>query len=440
MKKIIFLFVVPMIIGSSSVRAQYPSPTYNNLTVLGSANNPGTTNAGIVNATSHLTGTNTQANIHITTTAVGAGTNGPAKTQLGMRIDLSKDNWFSGVPAQGEIDGAYIVVRQGGVNSDSSGVLVDIQNTGLSYLSSMEMDSSIVNPTTNTITQGVGVELAPLNPLTGQYFGAVLNANYGASTSGILMQNSEGTAWGDVLQNIKNGVMNFEITDAGAIAKSTSISSTSFQTGQDNANGNINLGLLTGGAGTPYLDFYGNNQAAGTKNARIISDGTGQLTMLTTGGAQIRLTPTGVGVTGTLSSTGAFTAPSVVSTSTVSGAGYQMGQDPTNGNLSLGLLTGGAGTPYLDFYGNGQASGTKNFRIISDGAGQLTFAPTGGNYINFTGTGTGIKSNGLWMSRFVAFPATSSTACSQGDWSANASYIATCYATNTWVRTAAATW
>ena len=68
--------------------------------------------------------------------------------------------------------------------------------------------------------------------------------------------------------------------------------------------------------------------------------------------------------------TGGLIAP------TLGAMGFAAGTDTANGNVAIGR-TGGTGTPYLDFIGNGVAG--QSARIISQAANQLTLAVTGGS-------------------------------------------------------------
>lgn len=178
-----------------------------------------------INATRHLTGTSFASNIHITTTAVGSGVNGPGTAQNGISVRITKDNWNSTTTpaAVGEIDGLSITGRQGGAGSDLSGLLVDVQNTGLGFLSSTEMVSTILNPTTSQITQGMDVQEGVLNAGAGDYIGVVYTATAGALSHGIRIQNNPGSSWGDVIQYLVNGGQVFDVDGAGNVTTTGNI-------------------------------------------------------------------------------------------------------------------------------------------------------------------------------------------------------------------------
>lgn len=179
-----------------------------------------------ITAAEHLTGTGFESNIHVTTTAVGSGVNGPGTAQNGMSVRITKDNWNSTTTpaAVGEIDGISVTTRQGGAGSDTSGLLIDAQNTGLGFLSMTEMVSNILNPSTGLITQGMDIQEGGLNAAANSYIGAVYTATTGALTNALLVQDEGGsTSWGNVLTNIKSGTINFNIDGNGNITKAGNI-------------------------------------------------------------------------------------------------------------------------------------------------------------------------------------------------------------------------
>jgi hypothetical protein len=115
----------------------------------------------------------------ITGSARGSGVNGPATAQTGLTINFAKDNWWTGGKV-GEVDGLNILVRQNAPHSDSSGILVNVQNQGHGFLSATEFSSTIVDPVRNVLTYGIDVQEGVLDHLNGDYIGAVYSADYGA--------------------------------------------------------------------------------------------------------------------------------------------------------------------------------------------------------------------------------------------------------------------
>lgn len=149
----------------------------------------------------------------------GSGINGPQSAQVGYSVNVQKPNWWSGPWGYGEIDGIYVTVRQGGVNSDASGILVDVQNEGLSFLAATEMVSNIVNTTTNTFTYGIDLQQGVLNQRTGDYIGGVVTATHGNLSVGYLVQSNAGSSWGSSFRaRDSKGTVYFDVDGSGNIS------------------------------------------------------------------------------------------------------------------------------------------------------------------------------------------------------------------------------
>lgn len=160
----------------------------------------------------------TQTNVGISTTAVGSGTNGPSTAQNGLVVSLQKDG-FPSAGAVGEIDPVQIFGRQSGTGSDMSGMLINVQDTGLGFLSSTEFASSIYSTGSSAITFMIDVQEGVLDGLTGDYDGAVYSAVTGALKYGVVVQSSNGSAtWQYAFAAMDpSNVLNFTVTPAGAV-------------------------------------------------------------------------------------------------------------------------------------------------------------------------------------------------------------------------------
>lgn len=169
---------------------------------------------GYASVKSHMTSSEGDAALKVTSSAAGAGVNGPTRAQSGIAVKVVKDNWFDGSAKVGEVDGASILVRQAGKGSDSSGILVDVQNTGLGFLSQTEMTSSILNPTSNTITQKMDIQEGVLNASTMDYLGAVYTATVGKLSTAVQIQHDKGASWDFAIRNLKDGSVNFSVSAA----------------------------------------------------------------------------------------------------------------------------------------------------------------------------------------------------------------------------------
>jgi hypothetical protein len=230
----------------------------------------------------------------ITANARGSGINGPLTAQTGETINIQKDNWWTGGKV-GEVDGLGILVRQNGPHSDSSGILVNVQNEGHGFLSATEFASSIVDPVQNVLTYGIDVQEGVLDEVNGDYIGAVYTADYGSLGTGILIQNSSPTAtWQYALQYTKNGQRLFSVDGMGNIAGASLYLGDIFLNG-DPINGSVDVGNMANGAATPYINLNGFGTPS---NVHMINDANGQLTINTVTGGNLQVNGTGVYTTG----------------------------------------------------------------------------------------------------------------------------------------------
>ena len=226
----------------------------------------------------------------ITGSARGSGVNGPATAQTGMTINFAKDNWWTGGKV-GEVDGLNILVRQNGPHSDSSGILVNVQNQGHGFLSATEFASSIVDPVKNVLTYGIDVQEGVLDHLNGDYIGAVYTADYGALGTGILIQNGQGASWQYAIQYARNGNALFSVDGAGNIVGSSAYLGSVAVNG-DPVNGSVDVGNLANSSATPYINL--NGFGTSQNNVRMINDANGQLTINTVTGGNLQVNANGV--------------------------------------------------------------------------------------------------------------------------------------------------
>jgi hypothetical protein len=227
----------------------------------------------------------------ITSNARGSGVNGPLTAQTGMSINVAKDNWWTGGKV-GEVDGLNILVRQNGPHSDSSGILVNVQNQGRGFLSATEFVSSIVDPVKNVLTHGIDVQEGVLDRLNGDYIGAVYSADYGALATGIQIQNSSPTSsWQYAIKYLTNGNVLFSVDGAGNIVGSSANLGSVYVSG-DPINGSVDVGNLTNSSATPYINL--NGFGTSQNNVHLINDANGQLTISTVTGGSLRINENGV--------------------------------------------------------------------------------------------------------------------------------------------------
>lgn len=231
---------------------------------------------------------------NITGSARGSGVNGPATAQTGLTINFAKDNWWTGGKI-GEVDGLNILVRQNAPHSDSSGILVNVQNQGHGFLSATEFSSTIVDPATNTLTYGIDVQEGVLDHLNGDYIGSVYTADYGALGTGVLIQNGPGASWRYAIQYHKDGSQLFSVDGAGNIFGSSAHLGP-VALGGDPANGSVDIGNPANTSATPYIDL--NGFGTSQNNVRMINDANGQLTISTITGGNLKVNANGVYTTG----------------------------------------------------------------------------------------------------------------------------------------------
>ncbi len=230
----------------------------------------------------------------ITGSARGSGVNGPLTAQTGLTINFAKDNWWTGGKV-GEVDGLNILVRQNAPHSDSSGILVNVQNQGRGFLSATEFSSTIVDPVENILTYGIDVQEGVLDHLNGDYIGAVYTADFGSLGTGVLIQNSPGAAWRYAIQYAKDGNALFSVDGAGNIVGSSAYLGSVALNG-DASNGSVDIGNLANPSATPYINL--NGFATPQNNVRLINDANGQLTINTVTGGNLQVNGDGVYTTG----------------------------------------------------------------------------------------------------------------------------------------------
>jgi hypothetical protein len=212
-----------------------------------------------------------------------------------MTIFMTKDNWWTGGKV-GEVDGLDVFVRQNAPHSDSSGVLINVQNQGNGFLSATEFASTIVDPVKNVLTYGIDVQEGVLDHLNGDYIGAVYTADYGALATGIQIQNSSPDAsWQYAIKYAKTTAKGtnvlFSVDGLGNIAGSSAYLGTVYLNG-DPTNGSVDVGNLANSSATPYIDL--NGFGTSQNNVRMINDANGQLTINTVTGGNLQINANGV--------------------------------------------------------------------------------------------------------------------------------------------------
>lgn len=144
--------------------------------------------------------------------ATGSGVNGPQTASSGVAITAIKKGFFTPQAGIGELDGAYIFLRQDGQTSDGSGLLINAQNTGLGFLSATEFAVSTVDVKTNTLSQAADIQTGSILP-GGDTYGFVATADVGSLDTGVLVQNSGSSTWANMLLGRDNAGHPYFVVD-----------------------------------------------------------------------------------------------------------------------------------------------------------------------------------------------------------------------------------
>jgi hypothetical protein len=213
--------------------------------------------------TTHRTGAAQDAGLFITSTAIGSGVNGPATAQSGLNINHQKTNFLT-TTAVGEIDGLYVTVCQGGPTSDAGGILVDIRSAGNGFTAQYEGVSHKVD-NTGAATQSIRVQMGAISPSAPQYFGQMLQAAKGTSSTGLLINDIPGQgSWTNLIEGWSGASQNYVVTNTGLV----------FGSG----------GLVTGTAGQLRVQGYTPVNGAGSYLAWNRGTGSGATYLLTNRG------------------------------------------------------------------------------------------------------------------------------------------------------------
>lgn len=151
--------------------------------------------------------------LHVQSNPIGTGTIGPNNADFGITISLLKQNW-NGAASAGELDGMNIIVRNGGNNSDTTAMLMNVGNAGIGFTCLFEGTTTV----TGSETKGLDVQCGVIDTRSGFEYGLVLNAFQGQCLTGILIQ-ADGVAgaWTDFIQCFQKGVMSYRVDASGVV-------------------------------------------------------------------------------------------------------------------------------------------------------------------------------------------------------------------------------
>lgn len=281
--------------------------------------NVGTDSAPVV-----LSNAPSQSAINVNMRSLGTpGIPGPMTAHHGYNASCTKDGYYSSShPPIGEIDCINIIARQDGLNPSTSsaandagdvgGILADIQSTlrAQNFSGFMEEHTSVVDTRTNTVPYYIdmqeGIISTTGHPDDDGTQGGSMQAWFAALIDGhgsglkIVEQTDTSPQAGKIGHGVIDNVLEaahytgdeFFLIDgignirmpSGWLHMGGEIVSSSFALGTD-ANGNMVVGSPTGsssnfGSATPYISFSGQGVV---DNARLISDGPGQLSIVARG-------------------------------------------------------------------------------------------------------------------------------------------------------------
>ena len=168
------------------------------------------------------------ANITLNMTGQGSGVNGPETAQFGVNLSCAKDNYQS-TNSVGEIDCLNIGLHQGGPGSDSSGILIGVENTGLGYANDMEMTVSQLNTNDDSTPYYEDIQIGSITS-NQQMSGATFNAVSGAGGPALYVNAEGSSSWNTVLQAAKEGSIYFSIDGNGNVTTTGGVQSASLTT------------------------------------------------------------------------------------------------------------------------------------------------------------------------------------------------------------------
>jgi hypothetical protein len=150
--------------------------------------------------------------VHIEGRPIGSGQIGPNNADHALSLSLLKQN-FAGACADGELDGMNIVVRNGGANSDTTGILFNIANYGVGFTAVFESVTSLISG--GSVTKQIDCQLGLIDSRTNHQYGLVLDAFIGQIDVGLKIQSSAG-AWTDFISLVMpGGVETFRLSGVG---------------------------------------------------------------------------------------------------------------------------------------------------------------------------------------------------------------------------------
>lgn len=150
--------------------------------------------------------------------STGSTGSGPLNANYGQIISNIKQNWMT-TAVQGEIDGMYIITRNGGgTQSDNAAILVDAAQRGASgFCAVLESHTTLVDAT-GTATKKIDCQVGVLNDRDSSSVGFYANAMVGTMLDAVLVANTPGAGnWTYYFRGVRDSVVNYAVDNAGMI-------------------------------------------------------------------------------------------------------------------------------------------------------------------------------------------------------------------------------
>lgn len=144
----------------------------------------------------------------------GSTSNGPTNADIGMGISVLKNN-FSATSVRGELDAMYLVVRNGGTASDSSGILIDISHAGSGYQGAIETATTLYSGATQI--KGVKCQIGVIDNVSPQYNGMYVGVLSGVLDTAYKADSAGGTNWLHLFRGFDQGIEKFNINRFGQV-------------------------------------------------------------------------------------------------------------------------------------------------------------------------------------------------------------------------------
>lgn len=268
---------------------------------------------------------------HIGNIAKGSGAIGIASADMGLTVSVLKQGASYGTAQPGELDGAYITVRNDGSNSDTAALGLDVGNYGVGSNMLMEGVNSAFSG--GSITHQVDVQAGIVDTRANIQGGIAVGKSIGAGGTAFSAAQSDlsgGTGkWQHLLQFTGNGAVRFDMPitsddvasiklfDISANSKTLGVNANNFRILNNAGSGEIltlsDTGMLTipgsvssGSVSTGGITASGNISGASVTSTGALSAGS---LALTSDSSWTAYTPTLTAVAGTYTSataTGAY--------------------------------------------------------------------------------------------------------------------------------------